>query len=144
MQLAEIFEVTEVTEVTERTVRRTLSTGPKEPEPLGRHRAVDQQSETALLRVILDAHRDGKSLTHKDVLRIVREKHNPKLTKGWVNAFIGRHLDVIQVCRSFPQEDSRLTIPREMLEVHIQNIHFTVVGKCAELVFNLDEVGSSE
>jgi hypothetical protein len=83
-------------------------------------------------------------LTSKALLQIVREKYDPKLTKGWVNAFIGRHLDSLQVCRSWPQEDNRLTIPRAILEAHIENIRTTVAGKCAELVFNLDEVGSSE
>jgi hypothetical protein len=47
---------------------------------------------------------------------MVRETYNPKLTKGWVHSFIGRHLDVLQLCRSLPQEDTRMTVPRVYLE----------------------------
>jgi hypothetical protein len=61
-----------------------------------------------------------------------------------MHAVIGHHLDSVQVCRSFLQENTRLTISSEILEAHIENIRSTVVGKWAELVFNFNEVGSSE
>ena len=37
-----------------------------------------------------------------------------------------------------------MTIPREYLEKHIQNLKDYVQGICSELLFNLDEVGLSE
>jgi hypothetical protein len=46
--------------------------------------------------------------------------------------------------RSFPQEDTRLTVPREFLEQHIINMHRYVEGTASELLFNLDEVGASD
>lgn len=49
----------------------------------------------------------------------------------------------MQKCRSYPQEDLRLTIPRIYLEKHIENLKEFVQGTCSELLFNCDEVGLS-
>jgi hypothetical protein len=105
-ELADIFKVAE------RTVRRTLGAGPQQPGPLGRHRALDEKSEQTLVNLILDSYATRHSLTPKELVQIMRGKYDPKLTKGWVNAFIGRHLDSVQVCRSWPQEDNQLIISR--------------------------------
>jgi hypothetical protein len=83
-------------------------------------------------------------MTHKQLLKAVREQYNPELTKGWIHAFIGRNLETLQECRSFPMEDNRLTVPRDQLEAHIQTMKTLIDGHFSELVFNLDEVGSSE
>jgi hypothetical protein len=77
-------------------------------------------------------------------LKIVREQHNSKLTKGWLHDFIGRHLDQLQICRSLPQEDLRMAVPRAYLEEHIRVLETHIAGKLAELVFNLDELGSAD
>jgi hypothetical protein len=75
---------------------------------------------------------------------MVREQHHTELTPGWVNAFSGRHLDALQTCRSLPQDDTRLTVPRSQLEEHIQKMKVHVAGKSSELVFNLDELGPAD
>jgi hypothetical protein len=75
---------------------------------------------------------------------MVHKEYNPRLTKGWLNAFIGRHLDQMKVCRSLPQEDARLIIPRAYLEAHIALMRTHVTGRFSEIVFNLDELGSSD
>jgi hypothetical protein len=77
---------------------------------------------------------------------MVRERYDRVLTDGWVNAFIGRHLDALKTCRSLAQEDTRLTVPRVQLEEHIQTmkVKVHVAGKFSELVFNLDELGSAD
>jgi hypothetical protein len=61
-----------------------------------------------------------------------------------LNGCIGRRLGAPRICRSLPQEDSRLTVPREYLEAHIEYMKSIMVGKFAELGFNPDEVGSSD
>jgi hypothetical protein len=61
-----------------------------------------------------------------------------------MGAFIGRHLDMLQECRSFPLEDSSLTALRAQLEKHINTVKTILAGKFSELVFNLDEIGFSE
>jgi hypothetical protein len=61
-----------------------------------------------------------------------------------MHSFIGRYLDMLQERPSSPFEDSRLTVPRERLEEHINTMKTILAGKLSELVFNLGEVGSSE
>jgi hypothetical protein len=51
---------------------------------------------------------------------------------------------VLQECRSLPLEDARLTVPREQLEEHINTMKTLISGKYSGLIFNLDEVGSSD
>jgi hypothetical protein len=127
-----------------RTVRRNLRQGPQEPEPLGRHMAIDEGCEADLVAMVLQAFRTGNAMGRKQLLQLARERYNPELTRGWIKAFIGRHLDVLQTCRSRPQEDTRLTVPRVQLEEHIQTMKNHVAGKFAELIFNLDELGSAD
>jgi hypothetical protein len=139
-----ISELCTIFDLTERTVRRALLRGPEDPNPPGRHRALSPDVESDLITLVIGAFRSGNPLNNKELLKTVRERYDPKLTKGWVHAFVGRHLDVLQECRSLPLEDARLTVPREQLEEHITNMKTLLVGKYSELVFNLDEVGSSE
>jgi hypothetical protein len=77
-------------------------------------------------------------------LKIVREQHNSKLTKGWLHDFIGRHLDQLQICRCLPREDLRMAVPRAYLEDHIRVLETHIAEKLAEFGFNLDELGSAD
>jgi hypothetical protein len=61
-----------------------------------------------------------------------------------VHDFIGRHLDELKGCRSLPQKDLRMAVPRAYLEEHIQLLKTHFTGKVAELVFNLDGLGSAD
>jgi hypothetical protein len=133
-----------VFEFNERTARKILSRGPQVPGPLGRHRALNAEIEASLVAMLLEAFQSGKAMTRKEFLLTVRERYDPELTKGWVNTFIGRHLDQLQTCRSLPQEEMRMLVPRVYLEEHIRTLHAHVAGKFAELVFNLDELGSAD
>jgi hypothetical protein len=72
------------------------------------------------------------------------EQHKPTLMKGWVHDFIGRHLDELKVCRSLPEEDLRMAVPRAYLEEDMQLLRIHLTGKVAELVFDLDELGSAD
>jgi hypothetical protein len=55
-----------------------------------------------------------------------------------------RDADDIFETKSSPQENQRLAVPRAFLEVGIEEIKTHVQNACAELVFNLDEIGISE
>jgi hypothetical protein len=94
--------------------------------------------------MLLDAFHEEKAITRKEFLRIMREQHKPTLTKGCVHDFIGRHLDELKVCRSLPQQDLRMVVPRTYLEEQFQLLKAHLTGKVAELVFNLDELGSAD
>jgi hypothetical protein len=78
------------------------------------------------------------------LLKFVQENYGAKLTKSWIHTFLDCHRDAIHVGRSLPQEDTRQVIPHEDLERHIQTMRELVQRKASELVFNLDEVRSSD
>jgi hypothetical protein len=63
---------------------------------------------------------------------------------GWLTAVLRRHPDALHICRSLLQEDRHLTVPREHSEAHIQHMKSIVTRKFAELVFDFDEIGSSD
>ena len=83
-------------------------------------------------------------MTRRDILNYVKELTGKSLTKGWLDCFIGRNLDLLKKGRSFPLEDSRMLVPREYLKQHLINMKKYVEGRMAELTFNLDEVGCSD
>jgi hypothetical protein len=94
---------------------------------------MDNETESTFVQIILDAFHRGRTLTNKEMLQIVRET-NHLFTKGWLHAFIGRHLDRLQICRPLPQEDTRVIAPGAHLEEHIQLAKLVIAGRFSELV----------
>jgi hypothetical protein len=118
-----------VFKLNERTVRKHVLHGPQQPGPLGPHAALDAEIELSLGRMLVDSFHEQKAMTQAEFLKIVREQHNSKLTKGWLHDFIGRHLDQLRMCRSLPQEDLRMAVPRACLEEHIRVLERILRGK---------------
>jgi hypothetical protein len=79
----------------ERTVYRTLQRGLEQPGPPGRHNALDEESEQALVAMLLEAFRAAGPMNKKQRLHIVQERYRKTATRGWVSAFIDRHLDAL-------------------------------------------------
>jgi hypothetical protein len=104
---------------------------------------MDGETESTFVQIIIDAFHRGQALTNKETFQIVRER-NYFLTKGSLHAFIGRHLDQLQICRPVPQEDTRMIVPQAHLEEYTQLAKVIIPEKFSELVFNLDEVDSSD
>jgi hypothetical protein len=50
----------------------------------------------------------------------------------------------MKICRSLPQEDARLIVLRVDLEAHITLMRTHITGELSEMVFDFDEVGSSD
>ena len=137
-QLSEIFGMNP------KTVSRSLRNGPQDPKPLGRHQALENNIEEQIVTQIINKANMDEAMTYKQVLLYAKELFKKDLTRGWLNQFYLRNNHMIKKCRSFPQEDLRLCIPREYLKKHISNMQKNVGGRFSELVFNLDEVGISE
>jgi hypothetical protein len=131
-------------EMEERVVHRNLLQGRQEPGRLSNHNKLDAQSEAVVVAMLLNALHDGQPMSKKQSLQIVREQHRKTTTRGWVTAYISRHLDALQTCRSIPQKDTRWAVPRSQLEEHINTLKADLTEKCAGLVSNLDELGSAE
>jgi hypothetical protein len=91
--LARLFKMNQ------RTVYRTLQRGLQQPGSLRPHNALDEESEQALVAMLLEAFRAAAPLNKKQLLHIVQERYRKTATQGWVNAFIGRHRDALQTYR---------------------------------------------
>jgi hypothetical protein len=62
-------------EMNEGPVPRNLGQCAQEPGPLGNYNALDAQSESALVAMLLNAFGAGQPMSKKQLLQIVRERH---------------------------------------------------------------------
>ena len=97
-----------------------------------------------MLNHIVGSSDQAKFLTQKEILNYIEHHFGKSPTSGWFHSFTERYPDIIKIGTSLPQEDRGLTVPRIHLEEHIRNLKKYVEGAFADLVFNLDEVGSSD
>jgi hypothetical protein len=121
-----------------------MAHGLEAPQARGRHLAIDDQIERELLAWIESNAAKNTAVTGSDVRARIANHSRLSVTRGWVNSFIGRHLDRLRKVKSCPQESQRLEVPRCFLEETIRCLGEFVQGRPAELVFNLDEVGISD
>ena len=131
-------------DLSETPVRRAIKADYKVHEEPGRCLSLDCEKENLIIDHIVDSYKKGSPLTQVQIRSYVRENFKIPATKGWIYSFIQRHSDVLKKATSFPQEDTRLTVPVEFLVQHIENMNEIVNGVCSELLFNLDEMGSSD
>jgi hypothetical protein len=125
-------------------VTQALLHGLEPPETRGRHPALDDDVERAVLLWITENAMKSSALTARDVREHIANRHQLSVTRGWVNSFIGRHSEELCRVKSVPQEAQRLEVPRCFLDEAIASISQSVQGRPTELVFNLDEVGISD
>lgn len=125
-------------------VTQALAHGLEPPEARGRHLAVDAGIEDELLVWIEANAAKSTAVTARDVRAHIRSHYHMPVSRGWVNSFVGRHLDRLCKAKSVPQEAQRLEVPRCFLDEIVRCLTHFVHGCVAELVFNLDEVGISD
>jgi hypothetical protein len=113
-------------------VRSALANGLNPPKPRGRHLVVDAESDANFLALIKKHAEKNAALTRTDVSR------------GWVDLFILPHSAELTEKKNSRQEEPRLQVLRIVLEETICNLHETLRGCPANLVFNLDEIGISD
>jgi hypothetical protein len=136
--LARIFEVKI------QVIDRALRNGINEIIPPGRHTELEPEIEDSIINWINEQSAASIHVTRTQILHYVSSTYKVSITKGWVNSFIGRHLGELAEVTSYPQENTRLSVPREFLEKTIANLREQVHGRVAELVYNLDEVGCGD
>jgi hypothetical protein len=105
---------------------------------------MDEDHEHEILAWISQHAAKSTPLTLRDIREHVTTKYDLPTTRGWVNSFIGRHIDEICQMKSSPQEAEGLEVPRCFLDQKLLCIAEFVQGRPTELVFKLDEVGISE
>jgi hypothetical protein len=114
------------------------------PQARERHSAIDDQIERELLAWIESNAAKNMGVTGPGVRARLANHCRLSVTRGWVNSFIGRHLDRLWKVKSSPHESQRLEVPRCFHEETIRCLGEFVQGRPAERVFNLDEVGISD
>lgn len=137
-QLAMVFEMNA------KIVRRSLENDPQDPKPPGRHDKIEDEKEEIIINEILRLEDECHPMREKEILKFIKSKFVSDLTQGWFNCFFVRHIKRLKKCHSIPQQDTRLSVPREFLFQHLINMREIVENRIAELVLNLDEVGVSE
>ena len=125
-------------------VRRALEKGDTIPSGRGRHPALDDEIEERLLEWIQKNAHNHTPVNRTELLHYCRETFFAAVTDGWVDSFLSRRNGELFEAISQPQENLRLEVPRLFLDTMIECLTEHVPGCCAELVFNLDEVGISE
>jgi hypothetical protein len=84
-------------EFNERTVGKNSLRGAQQPDPLGRHAALNLEIESSFVEMRIEDFNDQKAMRQQDFLEIVKKRQNSKLMTGWIHDFIGRYLDEFQV-----------------------------------------------
>jgi hypothetical protein len=138
-----VTSLTTIFDVKRRSIQRNLSHGPEDPTMPGGNPGLDDGFESAVLASGWELFRAGTSMTRKELLEMVQKYHDSRLTKGRVNAFIGRLGDDIKVCHPSQQEDRRLIIPHEYSQAHITLMSARITGKFSQRVFNVQGVRCS-
>jgi hypothetical protein len=77
--------------------------------------------------MIIQPFKEGKAMIEMQLLGLVRERYSAGLIKGWLNAFVGRRNDALQIFLSLPQGDRCQTAPREDLDAYIEHMKALVV-----------------
>jgi hypothetical protein len=83
-----VSELATLINANRRTVQKNLTRGPDDPAGPGRHIALDDVSESAIVATVLKSFRIGKAMTLRQLLTMEQEHYNPCLTRGWVHAFL--------------------------------------------------------
>jgi hypothetical protein len=122
-------------------VQSAVVCGLNEPKSRRRHMAVDAESDANILAWIKRKAEKSAKVTWTNIKNYCREVCKFQVSRGWVDSFISRHADELTEKTSSPQEETRLQVPRVVLEETIWTIHETILGRPSELVFNLDEIG---
>lgn len=125
-------------------VTRAQLRGYEDPPATGRHHELAPPEELDLIDWITRKALNHVAVNKTELLHECNERFGRTITRGWVNSFVRRHSDKLFQTKSIPQENPRLQVPRVFLEAALEGFRDHVHGACAELLFNLDEIGISE
>jgi hypothetical protein len=102
------------------------------------------ESEQALVDWLTSKAANHMAMNKTELLHECNERFERSITQRWVDSFLRRHADQLFETKSIPQKNPRLDVPRAFLEAAIDGFRDHVHNACAELVFNLDEIGISD
>ena len=115
----------------------------KEPKSVGRPSLLTENQEKLIHEFILNQTSNGDYVTKTDVLIFAQDKIGNEVTPTWIKSFFQRNSEQYFFVTLTPQEEERQTVPRAYLDQYINIIKCYIAGCDPELLFNLDECGSS-
>jgi hypothetical protein len=118
------------------SIHSALAKGLNEPKSRYRHSAVSAESEANILAWITGKGEKNAAVTGTDIKNYCREVCKIEVTGGWVDSFSSRHSAELIEKKSSPQQDTRLQVLGIFLDQTVRNMHETVQGRPADLMFN--------
>jgi hypothetical protein len=114
------------------------------PPARGRHHELAADAEQQLVDWITAKAANNVAVNRSELLHYCNKRFGKSITRGWVDSFLRRHAEQLFETKSVPQENPRFAVPRVFLQAELDGFRDHVHRACAELVFNLDEIGISE
>jgi hypothetical protein len=139
-----ISSVARAFEVSHSAVSRANFRGYQDPPGRGRHHELDPDAEQQMIDWIAKKAANHTAVNRTELLHECIERFGKSITRGWIDSFVTRHSEQLFETKSVPQENPRLEVPRAFLDAAVEGFRAHVHGACAELVFDLDEIGISE
>jgi hypothetical protein len=87
---------------------------------------------------------NNTAVTQTELLNYCIATFGAAVTRRWVDSFMSRHAAELFETKSSSQEKRRLEASQVFLEAAIEGVQTHVQNACADLVFNLDQIGISE
>ena len=116
----------------------------KNPKSVGRPLKLTQEQEEMAINFIGMQANNGSFETPSQLLKYIENEFKIILSYGWINTFMVRNSERICLSTIFPQEETRLQVPRTYLDKFILILKCMIPQVPAELIFNLDECGNSD
>jgi hypothetical protein len=101
-------------------VKVTLDNRLEAPKVRDRHMAIDENSEAEILEWIDIQKEKCNPVTHTDLRHYCEVKYSISISRGWIDAFILRYRDDLTETKSTFQEETRLEVPRALLDETIR------------------------
>jgi hypothetical protein len=130
--------------VSQGNVGKILSRASKNRSKIGHPRHLTENDEKSILDHITKTAALGGYSSKKALRDYVHEKFHIQCTNGWVHSFLSRNSENLRVERIHPRDDLRCTVPYTHIMKYFTMVQENVSGTSAELVINIDEMGSSE
>ena len=116
----------------------------KTKEQNGQPTLITKDEESAIKEYVTAQSDQNNYVTRQDILQFAQRKTHQMLCDSWLKSFFCRNIDFFHFTTLRPQEDNRINVPTQYIDGHIYNILSHISGMPSEMVFNVDESGSSE
>jgi UDP-2,3-diacylglucosamine pyrophosphatase LpxH len=131
-------------EVSHTVVARAELRSYDDPLARGRPRELSAECEQKLVEWLANKAANHRAVNRTELLHGYSERFGKSMTRTRIDSFITGHTHELFETKSIPQEYPRLKVPLVFLEAAIDAFRNNVHNACAELVFNLDEIGVTE